>query len=70
MEYKCNKCNKYYKTYQTLWKHNKEFHDDKSIKHRINVQNVQSNVQNVQTIQSNFQNVQINERPFLYLYLR
>ena len=26
-EYKCNTCNKYYKTYQTLWKHNKKFHD-------------------------------------------
>ena len=62
MEYKCNKCNKYYKTYQTLWKHNKEFHDDKTIKHHINVQNVQTNVQNVQTIQSNVQsNVQINK---------
>ena len=47
MEYKCNKCNKYYKTYQTLWKHNKEFHDDKSIKHHINVQNVPNNSENV-----------------------
>ncbi len=36
MEYKCNKCNKYYKTYQTLWKHNKEFHDDKN-KNNINI---------------------------------
>ena len=51
MEYKCYKCNKYYKTYQTLWKHNKEFHDDKN----TTVQNVQLNVQNVQS------NVQLNK---------
>jgi len=27
MDNKCNICNKYYKTYQTLWKHNKKFHN-------------------------------------------
>jgi hypothetical protein len=27
IEYKCKVCNKQYKTYQTLWKHNKKFHD-------------------------------------------
>jgi hypothetical protein len=30
MEYSCNICNKSYKTYQTLWKHNKNFHNTKS----------------------------------------
>ena len=27
MEYNCDICNKNYKTYQTLWKHNKNFHN-------------------------------------------
>ncbi len=27
----CNECNKYYKSYQVLWKHNKKFHEGKSI---------------------------------------
>ena len=27
MEYKCTHCNKEYKTYQTLWNHNKKFHN-------------------------------------------
>ena len=27
MEYKCNICNKLYASYQSLWKHNKKFHD-------------------------------------------
>ena len=30
IEYKCNICNKFYKTYQTLWKHNKKFHNNKN----------------------------------------
>ena len=47
MEYKCNKCNKYYKTYQTLWKHNKEFHDDKSIKVLESSHNLLKSSQNV-----------------------
>ncbi len=29
--YKCDICKKYYKTYQTLWKHNKQFHQKSSI---------------------------------------
>ena len=28
MEYKCNICIKHYKSYQTLWKHNKQFHNN------------------------------------------
>ncbi len=32
MEYECTICNKHYKTYQTLWKHNKQFHDINSKK--------------------------------------
>jgi hypothetical protein len=40
MEYKCNTCNKYYKTYQTLWKHNKEFHDDKTKINAIITKNI------------------------------
>ena len=31
IEYKCKVCNKQYKTYQTLWKHNKKFHDQNII---------------------------------------
>jgi hypothetical protein len=31
IEYKCKVCNKQYKTYQTLWKHNKKFHDQNTI---------------------------------------
>ena len=59
MEYKCNKCNKYYKTYQTLWKHNKEFHDDKSIliqpiQNKVN--NVNNNVNTVNTVNNNNNN--------------
>jgi hypothetical protein len=27
MEYRCTICDKKYKTYQTLWKHNKYFHN-------------------------------------------
>ncbi len=61
MEYKCNKCNKYYKTYQTLWKHNKEFHDDKSIKVLKNSENVPKNSENVpknsQNVLNNINNI-------------
>ena len=31
MEHYCNICKKEYKSYQTLWKHNKKFHNDKVI---------------------------------------
>jgi hypothetical protein len=27
MEYKCKNCNKEYKSYQSLWNHNKKFHN-------------------------------------------
>jgi hypothetical protein len=57
MEYKCNKCNKYYKTYQTLWKHNKEFHDDKSTKVLNNSEKVPNNSEKVL---NNSQNVPNN----------
>ena len=55
MEYKCNKCNKYYKTYQTLWKHNKEFHDDKSILKQLSTTNQQLSTTNQQLITTNQQ---------------
>jgi hypothetical protein len=29
MVYKCNICNKDYSSYQTLWVHNKKFHNNK-----------------------------------------
>jgi hypothetical protein len=40
MEYKCELCNKEYKSYQSLWNHNKKFHEK-------NVKNVINNVKNV-----------------------
>ena len=39
MEYKCDICNKNYKTYQTLWNHNKNFHNITSTNLHINPQN-------------------------------
>jgi hypothetical protein len=38
-EYKCKICNKHYKTYQTLWKHNKKFHDKPIILCSENIRN-------------------------------
>jgi len=32
IEYKCKICNNQYKTYQTLWKHNKKFHNNSNTK--------------------------------------
>ena len=32
MEYNCKICDKKYKTYQSLWNHNKKFHNELSIK--------------------------------------
>jgi hypothetical protein len=34
MEYKCKICIKNYKTYQTLWKHNKLFHNNENIENK------------------------------------
>lgn len=55
MEYKCYTCNKNYASYQSLWIHNKKFHDIKAInnsksksKSSINVSN------NIQQNDSNF----------------
>jgi len=31
MEYRCNICNKTYSSYQSLWIHNKKFHNPKTI---------------------------------------
>jgi len=28
MDFNCNTCNKIYKSYQSLWNHNKKFHND------------------------------------------
>ncbi len=60
MEYKCDKCNKYYKTYQTLWKHNKEFHDDKTIHNLQNVNNVNNVNSNVNNVNNNVNNDNTN----------
>ena len=42
IDYKCKICNKHYKTYQTLWKHNKKFHDNNATetKHHISLNTV------------------------------
>ncbi len=41
MEYKCNICNKYYASYQSLWIHNKKFHEIKN-KNNSNVKSCPS----------------------------
>ncbi len=63
MEYKCNKCNKYYKTYQTLWKHNKEFHNDKSIIKQPITTNQQLLTTNQQLLTTNQQPITTNQQP-------
>jgi len=65
MEYKCNKCNKYYKTYQTLWKHNKEFHDDKSILKQLSTTNQQLSTTNQQLSTTNQQLITTNQQQLI-----
>ena len=31
MSYSCDQCNKNYKTYQSIWNHNKKFHNNQNI---------------------------------------
>ena len=44
IEYKCKICNKQYKTYQTLWKHNKNFHNNNTLNSTSTVLNSTSTV--------------------------
>ena len=44
IEYKCKVCNKQYKTYQTLWKHNKKFHNPNTNNNNHNTTINQSNI--------------------------
>lgn len=53
MTYKCNYCNKNYKSYQSLWNHNKKFHNDDT---KNNSQNIDKNShQHSQNIDKNSQ---------------
>jgi hypothetical protein len=60
MLYECKKCNKIYKTYQTLWKHNKIFHNNNVIIHNDNVSIITNDV----SINKN--NVSINKNECIY----
>jgi len=46
-EYRCNVCNKDYSTYNTLWVHNKKFHNNNVLNVKNGVFNVKINVKNV-----------------------
>ena len=47
MEYKCNSCNKDYKSYQSLWNHNKKFHNNTCQYMSNNCQHVSNNCQTI-----------------------
>lgn len=47
MEYRCNHCNKVYSSYQSLWIHNKKFHNNNIIHHQNNSNYVLNNSTNV-----------------------
>lgn len=47
MEFKCNICNKDYKSYQSIWNHNKKFHNSKVILDIHNPSNTVNNTSNI-----------------------
>jgi len=56
MEYKCNVCNKIYSSYQSLWIHNKKYH-------QLIIKNVIEPVKNVKSLTCEFCNKLFNSRP-------